>query len=160
MKKIIVSVAIFATMLVQSSFAQDTAPQDKLSSLLSQYYSLKNALVAGDGNAASTSADAFSKTLNSIDHAVVPEESMTALLKDATALSQTKDVKKQRDYFSTFSTNMAALSKTVKLTSEPIYQAYCPMKKASWLSSDKTIKNPYFGSAMLTCGKVVETINQ
>jgi hypothetical protein len=32
------------------------------------------------------------------------------------------------------------------------------MKKATWLSSSKTIKNPYFGSAMPTCGKVTETI--
>jgi hypothetical protein len=28
------------------------------------------------------------------------------------------------------------------------------MKKASWLSNDKAIKNPYYGSAMLTCGNV------
>jgi hypothetical protein len=32
------------------------------------------------------------------------------------------------------------------------------MKKAYWLSPDKAIKNPYYGSAMLTCGKVTETI--
>ncbi|RYF82932.1 MAG: DUF3347 domain-containing protein, partial [Chitinophagaceae bacterium] len=35
---------------------------------------------------------------------------------------------------------------------------YCPMKKALWLSNEKAIKNPYYGSAMLTCGKVTETI--
>jgi len=33
------------------------------------------------------------------------------------------------------------------------------MKKAVWLSNEKAIKNPYYGSQMLTCGKVVETIN-
>jgi hypothetical protein len=55
---------------------------------------------------------------------------------------------------------MTVLAKAVKLSSEPVYQVYCPMKKANWLSSSKEIKNPYFGSAMLTCGKVVETINQ
>jgi hypothetical protein len=32
------------------------------------------------------------------------------------------------------------------------------MKKASWLSSEAAIKNPYFGSAMLTCGKVTATL--
>jgi hypothetical protein len=35
---------------------------------------------------------------------------------------------------------------------------YCPMKKANWLSSSATIKNPYYGNSMLTCGKVVETL--
>jgi Protein of unknown function (DUF3347). len=34
------------------------------------------------------------------------------------------------------------------------------MKKANWLSSEKEIKNPYYGSTMLTCGSVVDTINQ
>jgi hypothetical protein len=33
------------------------------------------------------------------------------------------------------------------------------MKKAYWLSGDAAIKNPYFGSSMLTCGKVSTTIN-
>jgi hypothetical protein len=32
------------------------------------------------------------------------------------------------------------------------------MIKTHWLSSEKAIKNPYYGSAMLTCGEVTETI--
>jgi hypothetical protein len=35
---------------------------------------------------------------------------------------------------------------------------YCPMKKSNWLSNEKTVKNPYYGSAMLTCGEVTGTI--
>ncbi|MGY4386382.1 hypothetical protein ACVWYN_003435 [Pedobacter sp. UYP24] len=34
------------------------------------------------------------------------------------------------------------------------------MKKSSWLSSEKAVKNPYFGSAMLACGSVQETLNK
>jgi hypothetical protein len=56
---------------------------------------------------------------------------------------------------------MAAFVKAAKVAGEPVYQQYCPMKNASCLSSSsKAIKNPYFGNAMLTCGKVVETINK
>jgi len=32
------------------------------------------------------------------------------------------------------------------------------MKKSSWLSNDTSIKNPYYGSSMLTCGKVTGTL--
>jgi hypothetical protein len=43
-----------------------------------------------------------------------------------------------------------------------IYYQNCPMynngKGANWLSKDISIKNPYYGSQMLTCGKTVETI--
>jgi hypothetical protein len=50
------------------------------------------------------------------------------------------------------------MAKGVKLSSEPIYQQYCPMKKAAWLSNESAVKNPYYGSSMLTCGNVTDTI--
>jgi hypothetical protein len=160
MKKSILVIALLATIFVQKTFAQDSTQQHQLSQLLTQYYNIKDALVAGNGNLASVKAEAFIKTANSIDYKVISEGNINALLKDATPISETKDIKVQREHFSNLSNNMASLAKSVKLTTEPIYQAYCPMKKANWLSNDKAIKNPYYGSAMLTCGKVVETINQ
>jgi hypothetical protein len=30
--------------------------------------------------------------------------------------------------------------------------AYCPMADKPWLQKDKEIRNPYYGSSMLTCG--------
>ncbi|RYF79677.1 MAG: DUF3347 domain-containing protein, partial [Chitinophagaceae bacterium] len=47
-------------------------------------------------------------------------------------------------------------AKALKPGNEPIYLQYCPMKNASWLSSAKQIRNPYYGSSMLTCGEVTE----
>ncbi len=43
---------------------------------------------------------------------------------------------------------------------EPVYYQYCPMKDSNWLSKEETIKNPYYGAQMLSCGKTVETIKQ
>lgn len=157
-KRIFLIVAIFATVFVQRSFAQDTK-QSQLSQLLTSYYNIKNALVAGNANTASASAEEFIKTLNGIDYKVISEGNVNTLLKDATMISEMKDLNHQREHFANLSANMFAVAKAVKLTDDPIYEAYCPMKKAYWLSNDKTIKNPYFGSAMITCGKVVETIN-
>ena len=57
-----------------------------------------------------------------------------------------------------FSNNFYSLAKAVKLSTQTIYQDYCPMKKAFWLSEVPAIKNPYYGKAMLTCGKITETI--
>lgn len=31
-------------------------------------------------------------------------------------------------------------------------------KGATWLSKENVVKNPYYGSMMLSCGKVTETI--
>jgi hypothetical protein len=157
MKKISLIVVIFATAFVQQTFAQNTStPQP--SELLTSYYNIKDALASGDADKAAVNAEQFVKNLNSISTETVHEPNREALLKDAGKISATKDLNKQREYFSAFSANMYALAKTVKLSSEPVYYQYCPMKKATWLSSNKIIKNPYLGNAMLTCGKTTETL--
>jgi hypothetical protein len=157
MKKIFFIVALFATAFVQQSFAQDSTKAQP-SPLLTSYYNLKDALVSSNPATAASSADEFVKALNDIDKEIVKEENRAALLSDASAISQTKDLKVQREKFATLSANMFALAKAVKLSTEPVYQQYCPMKKASWLSNNKAIKNPYYGNAMLTCGSVKETL--
>lgn len=156
-KKILLFFTICVTVFAQQSFAQKTSIA-KPSELLTSYYNVKDALVAGDAVIAAASAEQFVKTINSISLEIIHESSKEALLKDASKISATKDLKKQREYFSTFSANMFALTKERKLSAEPVYYMYCPMKKATWLSSNKAIKNPYYGNAMLTCGKVTEAI--
>lgn len=158
MKKLLFLVALATSLFSTSSYAQDAQQQTQLSVLLSQYYAIKDALVAGNSTAAATSAQQAVKTLNSIDYRVVSEGNINALVKDVTAISELIDLQKQRGRFANFSNNMTVLAKSVKLSSDPIFQAYCPMKKAGWLSKDKEIRNPYFGSAMLSCGEVVQTI--
>jgi hypothetical protein len=136
----------------------DGSSQRQLSQLLSLYYNIKNALVTGDANSAASNADLFLKTANTIDFKVMSEGNVQILSKDAGKISSTKDLKKQREYFVDLSSNIATVAKTLKLGNQPIYLQFCPMKKAAWLSSDKQIRNPYYGSSMLTCGEVTETL--
>lgn len=157
MKKIFFTVALLATVFVQQSFAQDST-KTQTSSLLTSYYAIKDALVGGDPNAAAASAREFLTAIDAIDKAMVTPEGLSTLIGGATSISQSKDSKVQREKFAALSANVFALAKMVKLSDEPIFQQYCPMKKAFWLSNNKTIKNPYYGSAMLTCGSVKETL--
>ena len=161
MKKILLIIAFFATAFLQISFGQDSAAQteSQLPPLLSSYYGVKDALVAGNSTKAAASAQAFVKAANAIDYKVVSEGNIHALVKDAGSISETNDLKKQREQFARLSSNMITLAKAVKLGTEPAYETYCPMKKASWLSESKIVKNPYYGSAMLGCGNVVGAIN-
>ena len=158
MKKIILAVAMFATLLVQLSFAQDSSKGNQPSALLTSYFSIKDALVSGNSEVAGAKAEEFKKILNKIEVAEFPIALRVALLKDSDTFSKTKDIQKQRELFKVFSEDMYALAKTIKLSSDPIYKDYCPMKKSSWLSNAVAIKNPYYGSGMLTCGKITETI--
>jgi hypothetical protein len=53
---------------------------------------------------------------------------------------------------------MYTLAKAAKLSPQPVYEQYCPMKNAYWLSSEASIKNPYYGNEMLSCGEVKDTL--
>jgi hypothetical protein len=159
MKKIFKLITFLTIAFSTASTAQDSASLTKASGLLMHYHNIKNALVAGDAGSAASNADLFIVTANTIDYKLISEGNIHALLSDATRISETKDLEKQRKYFANFSANMIAIAKVVKFTSAPLYEAYCPMKKAGWLSSEKEIRNPYYGSAMLTCGKVINTID-
>ena len=67
----------------------------------------------------------------------------------------------QRKYFSEFGTLMEPLL-AGQIQSGYIYKQFCPMAFQNnggyWLSNSRTIQNPYFGSAMLTCGVVVSEL--
>ncbi len=147
-------VALLSTALTQATFAQDKSTN--VSNTLNGYYAVKDALISGNANLANSKAIEFVEIVT-ID-STLPEVNRIALIKDAASIANTKDIKKQRTYFSALSESILVVAKAQKLSPEPIYKAYCPMVKASWLSNSSSIKNPYYGSAMLTCGKVVETL--
>ncbi|MBI3234819.1 MAG: DUF3347 domain-containing protein, partial [Bacteroidetes bacterium] len=83
--------------------------------------------------------------------------------KDAEQMSKATDIEAQRQIFMKLTKNVYALRKISKQETT-VYFQHCPMYNdgvgADWLSKEKTIKNPYYGSQMLTCGKVVETISK
>ena len=143
MKKILLIVALIATAITQHSFGQDSTKQSRLPQLLTYYYNIKNALVAANAADAVSGAASFIKAVNGIDCKIISVGNISTLVKDASRISGTTDIIKQRTYFASFSINMAAVAKAVKLTDKPVYYAWCPMKKAYWLSSEKAITNPY-----------------
>lgn len=130
-----------------SAFAQNTEK------LLNNYISVKNALVNSDNKATSQAIGAFYQSLKDEENFVRKNE----LLKAAEKLSKASNIEKQRAAFKDVSAIMWELIKDTDKVNQKVYYQYCPMKKAYWLSREKEIKNPYYGSSMLTCGKVVET---
>jgi hypothetical protein len=165
MKNLFFIVTFFTTAFVQNSFAENNNNQSSLSQLLTLYYDVKNALVNSDATAASTNAGAMLKIINAIDVKTLSEKDQKAfkplqykLEYDARHISEVKDISHQREHFASLSLNMYALAKAAKLSDQPVYKEYCPMKNAYWLSSEATIKNPYYGNQMLTCGEVKDTL--
>lgn len=148
-----------------SSMTQESKPVGSpLQSVQNSYFSLKNALVKSDAKTASANGKELTDAITAVkmDELSTTEHDvwMKVIKKidsDASAIAKTQDIKKQREAFKTLSKNMYDLLKTSKL-STPVYYQYCPMRDANWLSTESTIKNPYYGSQMLTCGSTVETL--
>ncbi|HKG05652.1 MAG TPA: DUF3347 domain-containing protein [Pedobacter sp.] len=162
--KIICTTTLAIWLLSLTSYAGERtiAP---LQELLSHYLSIKDALVNSDSKTAGIKAEAYGKTLEATTTAELNADAKktlaglrSILAKAADQIAKSKDIGKQRIAFAELSAGMLTLSKTVKLADKSIYEQFCPMKKASWLSNEQTIKNPYYGRQMLSCGTVKTTI--
>ncbi|MDF0694348.1 MULTISPECIES: DUF3347 domain-containing protein [Aquirufa] len=143
--------------------------EEKLKEVFDSYFAVKDALVKTDGNLAATKAVSLLNSINSVKMESLTKEEhvewmkvMKDLVFDAEHISETKDAGHQRDHFTSLSKNMYSVMKVSKQET-PTYYQFCPMankgKGANWLSKENIVKNPYYGSKMLGCGKVVETLN-
>jgi Cu(I)/Ag(I) efflux system membrane fusion protein len=97
------------------------------------------------------------------DEALMDWMSYLKTLNESTdQISKSKDLTVQRKAFVSFSDALYESVKMFGVGGMPAYYTYCPMANnnsgAYWLSDSKEIRNPYFGDAMLTCGKVKETL--
>ncbi len=145
----------------------------KLMSVVSAYYQLKNALVATNAmqaTEASKNLQAAADSMVSFLQADSANKSnglqpyLDTVVAQSKIISAETDAKceKQRIAFSPLSNNMFALLKAVEIKNAGVYKQFCPMafndKGASWLSDVDEIKNPYFGKKMMECGEVQDSL--
>ncbi|MBC6367979.1 DUF3347 domain-containing protein [Algoriphagus sp. AK58] len=137
------------------------------SGIIDTYLAVKDALVADDvATAAAKSADLVSalKTYDIAGSQANDPEELERLQVEATGFAEklaTADIAAQRESFQALSVVMKDMLK-IAGTDRTLYHQYCPMYKGNtggmWLSANEDIKNPLFGSFMLTCGRVEETL--
>ncbi|WP_062058172.1 DUF3347 domain-containing protein [Aquimarina longa] len=115
-----------------------------------QYIDIKTALVHTDAQQVKASAKKLAE---------ITENTMLKTVIDAIIASN--DIEEQRRAFVAVTTQMEAMLRGA-LSSGEVYKQYCPMafnnEGGYWLSTEKEIRNPYFGDQMLKCGSVSEII--
>lgn len=143
---------------------KDVQDSSQLKPVFNNYFAMKDALIKSDAKATSAKAKELLTVISAVKMNQLKGNEHTAWMKvmkkmttDAKSISSNQDLKKQRETFKSLSKNTYELIKASNQT-QTIYYQYCPMADANWLSKEKAIKNPYYGSSMLTCGNVVETI--
>lgn len=169
-KTAIVSTAVIEdhSMHNQENVVETKQEVNQLKTIFESYIALKDALVKSDGKLVSTLAKDVLANINSVKMEKLSSEEHTVWMKVMSSLKSNTEkivattiIEKQRVVFMDLSANFYALLK-VSNQDYSIYYQNCPMyndgKGANWLSKENAVKNPYYGSQMLTCGKTVETI--
>lgn len=169
-KTAIVSTAVIEdhSMHNQENVVETKQEVNQLKTIFESYFALKDALVKSDGKLVSTLAKDVLANINSVKMEKLSSEEHTVWMKVMSSLKSNTEkivattiIQKQRVVFMDLSANFYALLKVSK-QDYSIYYQNCPMyndgKGANWLSKENAVKNPYYGSQMLTCGKTVETI--
>jgi hypothetical protein len=70
----------------------------------------------------------------------------------AKKLEGAKDIAAARSAFGDVSEALVNYADKTKSEFGDLRVAYCPMVNKPWVQKEKEIKNPYYGSAMSTCG--------
>jgi len=151
MKKLIFTTLFSLFSIISLSAQQKDA---SLSQMYHNYLNIKNALVSDQSDEASKAANTFLKSASMVDYKLLSEGNLDLLRKEASKIADSRSIEMQREAFNNLSINMIALTGKYKLADESVFVQYCPMAKASWLSAEKNVKNPYYGNSMLTCGSV------
>ncbi|MFT7035432.1 MAG: Cu(I)/Ag(I) efflux system membrane fusion protein, partial [Cyclobacteriaceae bacterium] len=86
----------------------------------------------------------------------------SALKSNVQHIEHMSSIDELRLKFINISQDIIGIAESFEPMSEPLYIQHCPMansnKGADWLSQKSDIVNPYFGSAMLTCGEVTKEL--
>jgi len=135
----------------QSQISTELAFNDESAKAQFQHYiHIKTALVNANIDEAKSGAKMLIKNTD--------DANLKGML---TKISEASDIETQRAAFSDVTEQMNSIV-IEALSSGEVYKQFCPMafnnQGGYWLSTEKEIRNPYYGDKMLTCGRVTETI--
>jgi len=145
--------------------------RSNLESLFEIYFQLKNALADDDPETATEHGHRLHQQLeetgeHSLDgeHHMFWMERYGEIDESIEAFLGSAAIEEMREYFEPLSEAFIETARTLGAIGATWYVAYCPMvdenRGAYWLSEFEEILNPYFGSMMLRCGEVRETIRE
>lgn len=141
----------------------------QLKSLLTEYFDLQSSL-AGDKKAETGQAiREVQKSFQAINSNLLGDSAKEYWAKEEKQLrsiidklGKVQDIKAARTEFVLLSEQLLVILNRLKFSDMEIYEFHCPMafegRGAIWLQNNKTTRNPYFGSSMLSCADRVRKI--
>jgi len=159
-----------ASAVAAPQFVVDEQFQKQLGAVFASYVSLKEAFVATDAVKVKVEAEKVGQALKKVDMTLITDaahndwmtyqQNLTKAIQDIQSQSE---IEAQRSAFKNLSDELFKTIKAYGLGGTTAYYEFCPMafnnSGAYWLSDNATIRNPYFGDKMLSCGSVEEKLN-
>jgi len=143
----------------------------QLDGVFSGYFMMHQALSQDDLKGAQDSAKELLASLNDVDMKLFEGPSHLSWMKEhksitssAQRIAESKGIATARSAFIPLSESLYKVSKQFGTSgTQPVLRFHCSMaaegKGAYWLQNKTGVENPYYGSAMFTCGEQVETIS-
>lgn len=155
-----------------AAYSYSEAFSQSVNNTLNTYYRLKDAFVASDTAQVNAAGKELKALLDSLKLDEVQKNDSLGFSSingrqgdvsaEVTGMLGEKDIEKKRESFEMISNAFYDMLRVIKPAGTTIYYQYCPMafddKGAYWLSNADSIRNPYFGKKMLTCGETKETL--
>jgi membrane fusion protein, copper/silver efflux system len=143
----------------------------QLGEVFQGYFHTQFGLSHDDVKKARAGAVHIESTLSNVDMSLVKGEvhmawmdELNILKTNAGIIAGSDDIEKSRAAFEHLSDAVIRSAKMFGIAGSDIYLFHCPMafgnKGAEWLQSKNALENPYFGSAMFTCGELKETLTE
>jgi Cu(I)/Ag(I) efflux system membrane fusion protein len=144
--------------------------RSQLSQLIPAYLSIGQALSADDGESAARAVAGLHQVVDAINPQSLEKKTSdrwnverNSLSTITARLSKANDLASLRTAFALLSDELLALQRTFGFPNgDQLFELHCPMafegRGASWIQSDDTVRNPYYGASMLKCADRVEPL--
>lgn len=144
--------------------------RDQLHRVLEAYLKLQEALAEDKTQEALAAVDQIRTALGAVDMSRLDGQAHTLwmgllenLHKALAVMAGSKDLEGLRKGFAKVSEAMVVMARDFGLgAGRPLVHIRCPMafegQGATWLQPDETVRNPYYGAPMLSCGEVLEVL--
>lgn len=147
------TVAVIATPLAGRAAEEKIAApalMEPVKSVYVHYLAIQKELAKDALKGVDEHANAIAKAVRGDDMKMLPMD----VARQAETLAKAEGLKATREAFKPLSASLVKYLADNKAAKGVYHEAYCPMAKASWLQTEKEVKNPYMGKAMLSCGEL------
>ena len=132
-------------------------PIDKEMEMVLQQYSRIHISLTNDTTAGvDSAAQSIVKITAGIKTADTKVLGLTASVTKAAQAIQGKDLEAARSEFFELSKPLLAYVYQLYSGEQEYFRFYCGMAKKGWVQESKDLRNPYYGSSMLSCGELIQ----